>query len=295
MPYTADISRANPALFLFLVVQCFGVAAPMPGQPEVSKRVVAADAVNRIVDTLCQRCSVGMDVRDYFHIGILGFTTRGKLTMGGKPVVTSHIAGATPEQPFLPISKVVDVAGIEKRRVKENYGGGEIVEVTRRMPVWLRPERGFLSGGWGPLRGTLEFVKRPVVEWIALHSNSYPPTVILICDGYFTDGDPEPVTADIKNLSTNDGNVLFFTVHLSASETSPLQFPSWEEDVPKLHDGDSRQLFRLASVLPEGSRRSAASLGFTVDENSRGFILNADAVSLAQFMDIGTRGPSNLH
>ena len=34
MPYTADISRANPALFLFLVVQCFGMAAPMPGQAE---------------------------------------------------------------------------------------------------------------------------------------------------------------------------------------------------------------------------------------------------------------------
>ena len=163
------------------------------------------------------------------------------------------------------------------------------------MPVWLRPKGGVLSGGWDPLRGTLEFVKRPLVEWIAHHPNSYPPTVILICDGYFTDGDPEPVTAEIKNLRTNDGNVLFFTVHLSASETFPLQFPSREADVPTLRDGDSKQMFRLASVLPEGSRRAADSLGFKVDENSRGFILNADAVAVAQFLDIGTRGPSNLH
>ena len=92
--------------------------------------------------------------------------------MGGKPVITSHIAGSTPERPSLPISQVAEV---EEREVKENYGGEEIVEVTRRMPVWLRPNGGFLSGEWDPLRGTLEFVKRPLTEWIALHPNLKAP------------------------------------------------------------------------------------------------------------------------
>ena len=60
MPYTAEISRLNPGCFLFLVIQCM----TLPHE--------SADAVNRIVDTLSQRCSSGMDVRDYFHIGVLG-------------------------------------------------------------------------------------------------------------------------------------------------------------------------------------------------------------------------------
>ncbi|MBW7886468.1 MAG: VWA domain-containing protein, partial [Caldilineaceae bacterium] len=33
--------------------------------------------------------------------------------------------------------------------------------------------------------------------------------------------------------------------------------------------------------------------GYTVSENSRGFVFNADMVSLIKFLDIGTR-PSNL-
>ena len=55
MSYTADISKVNPALFIFLVIQSFGIVAPMPGQSGVSKMEVSADAVNRIVHTLSQR------------------------------------------------------------------------------------------------------------------------------------------------------------------------------------------------------------------------------------------------
>ena len=296
MPYSAEISRANPACFLFLVIQCMGMGFDMPGQEGQTKEDVAADAVNRIVSTLSQRCSSGMEVRDYFHIGILGFTTKGKLRMRGEPQINNYIAGTTPERPFLPISQVVEVAEIQERKVKEDYGGGEIVEVTRRMPVWLR--RSKKSKNWDPMCAMLRFVERPLAEWICQHPDSFPPIVIIICDGWSTDGDPQEEARSIKNLRTKDGNVLLFTVHLSSSEeASPTHFPSREDGLPSLGEGtdDSKMMFRMTSVLPEDSRRQAASLGFPVDELSRGFVLNADAVALAQFLDIGTRGPSNLH
>ena len=293
MPYTADISQANPACFLFLVIQCMGMDFPMPGQPGQTKEEVAVDSVNRIVDTLSQRCSAGMDVRDYFHIGILGFTTKGKLRMGGEPQINNYLAGTTPERPFLPISKVVDVVEIQERRVKENHGG-EIVEVTRRMPVWLR--RSTTSKNWDPMCAMLRFVKRPLGEWIDQHPNSYPPIVIIICDGWATDGDPQHEAQGIRNLRTGDGNALLFIVHLSSAQTSPTMFPAQEYGLPSLGEAtdDSKLMFRMASVLPEGSRRQATDLGFLVEEGSRGLILNADAVALAQFLDIGTRGPSSL-
>ena len=281
MPYTAEISRANPACFLFLVIQCLTVPA------------YSADAVNRIVDTLSQRCSSGMDIRNYFHIGILGFTTGGFLGTGSMKN-TYTLPGTTPERPFLPISQVVEVAEIEERKVKENYGGGEAVEVTRRMPVWLRHRRGFFD----PMCEMLKSIESPLTNWIDDHPNSYPPIVIVICDGYATDGDPLSAAQRIRSLRTNDGNVLLFTVHLSSNIGSrPTLFPSREDGLQSLGEGadDSKMMFRMTSVLPEGSRRAAADLGFAVDEESRGFVLNADAVSLAQFLDIGTRGPSNLH
>ena len=291
MPYSAEISRLNPACFLFLVVQCMGMTFHMDGR---LKGEVAADAVNRIVDTLAQRCSSGMDVRDYFHIGILGFSSEGYVFNRNKLVNTSVLAGTTPERPFLPISQVVEVAEIEKRQVREDFGGGEIVEVTRRMPVWLR----HYGGKWDPMCAMLRLVKRPLEDWIGQHPDSFPPIVIIVCDGWSTDGNPQEEAQRLKSLRTNDGNLLLFTVHLSSGKKArPTHFPCRERGLPSLGEGvdDSQMMFRMTSVLPESSRRQAASMGFRVDDNSRGFVLNADAVSLAQFLDVGTRGPSNLH
>jgi len=297
MPYTAEISRANPACFLFLVIQCMGMKDPVEiGRWEYRRKgEVAADAVNRIVDTLSQRCSSGMDVRDYFHVGILGFTSEGAIFNAKKLLNTYTLPSTTPERPFLPISQVVEVAEIQERKVKENYGGGEIMEITRRMPVWLRH---YDNGNWDPMRAMLQFVKPSLANWIDSHPYSYPPIVVIICDGWASDGDPLEDALTIKNLRTKDGNVLLFIVHLSNNgDSRPTMFPSRETGLHSLGEGqdDSKLMFRMTSVLPEGSRRAAADLGFAVDEESRGFVLNADAVSLAQFLDIGTRGPSNLH
>ena len=279
MAYSAEISRLNPACFLFLVIQCI----TLPRE--------SADAVNRIVDTLSQRCSSGTDIRDYFHIGILGFSTK----FFGTGIKTTYaLPGTSPEQPFLPISKVVDAATVEEKQVKEDYGNGEIVTVTRRMPVWLKHH----NGGLDPMCAMLRCVKPALAEWTKEHPDSYPPIVIIICDGYATDGNPLLDAQRIKNLRTNDGNALLFTVHLSHNNNSrPTLFPSREDGLLSLGEGtdDSKMMFRMASVLPEGSRRAAASLGFPVDELARGLVLNADPVALAQFLDIGTRGPANLH
>ena len=170
------------------------------------------------------------------------------------------------------------MADIEERQVREDYGGGEIVEVTRRMPVWLKHH----NGGLDPMCAMLRSVEPALAEWIGQHPDSYPPIVIIICDGYATDGNPLGDAERIKSLRTNDGNVLLFTVHLSHNNQSrPTLFPSREDGLLSLGEGtdDSKMMFRMASVLPEGSRRAANSLGFAADENSRGLVLNADAVA----------------
>ncbi len=280
MPYSAEISRLNPTCFLFLVIQCMTVPS------------YSADCVNRIVDNLVQRCSRGMDIRDYFHIGLLGFTTGGFLGMGGIRN-TYTLPGTTPERPFLLISQVAEAADIEEKRVKEVHGKGEAVEVTRRMPVWLRHR----NGGLDPMRGMLEAMEPPLRKWVNQHPDSYPPVVVIICDGYANDGNPYPEAERIKALQTNDGNVLLFTVHLSnRNRTRPTMFPAKEDGLQSLGENvdDARMMFRMASVLPDSIRWAAADMGLAVDELSRGLVLNADAVALAQFLDIGTRGPSNL-
>ena len=80
MPYAADISRNNPGCFLFLIDQSASMSGALGGQPGLRKMDGAADAVNKILDAISQRCSQGMDVRDYFDIGILGYGYGQKVT-----------------------------------------------------------------------------------------------------------------------------------------------------------------------------------------------------------------------
>jgi len=283
MPYSADISRANPGCFLFLVDRSGSMEGALAGQPGHRKMDQAADAINRILDAVSQRCSSGLDIRDYFHVGILGYNTDN----GGRPAIASALAGTSPEQPFLPISQVVETAQVVERAVRESDGAGGVIEVTRRFPVWLEPHAEYGT----PMCEALNYAAQALANWVGQYPDSFPPIVINVSDGRATDGDPEPLARGIMELQTSDGNALVFNVHLSEMATMPVQFPDSEEGLP---DELAVLLFRMSSVLPEGSRNLAASLDLTMNENSRGFVFNADMTSLVQFLDIGTRGPSDV-
>ncbi len=284
MSYTADISRNNPGCFLFLIDQSGSMSEALGGQPELRKMDGAADAVNRILDAISQRCSQGMDVRDYFHIGVLAYTTNDR----GEPDVRSALPGTSPEKPFLVISDVVEAATVEEREVREPDGAGGLVEVTRRFPVWLRPE-----ARWGtPMCEALSVASRALREWIADHPDSYPPMLISITDGAATDGNPVPLAEEIRALSTGDGNVLVYNAHLSAMSAMPIQYPSDESETPP--DEYALQMYRMSSVFPDPVVELAGGLGLPVLPGSRGYVYNADMVALVQFLDIGTRAASDL-
>ena len=285
MPYAADISRNNPGCFLFLIDQSASMGGALGGQPELRKMDGAADAVNRILDAISQRCSQGMDVRDYFHVGIITYTTDNK----GNPDVQSALPGTSSEQPFLTISQVVDAAEVEEKQVKESDGAGGLVEVTRKFPVWLRPE-----AKWGtPMCSALSTASDALQDWIAGNRSSYPPMVISVTDGAASDGDPVPLAGNIMDLETDDGNVLIYNAHLSEMSAMPVQYPADESGVPP--DEYAAQMFRMSSVFPDPVVELAAGMGLPVTQGSRGYVYNADMVALVQFLDIGTRAASDLH
>ena len=284
MPYAADISRNNPGCFLFLIDQSGSMSEALGGQPELRKMDGAADAVNRILDAISQRCSQGMDVRDYFQIGVLTYTTDKR----GEPELRSALPGTSPEAPFLSISDVVEAATVEERTVKEPDGAGGVVESTRKFPVWLSPE-----AHWGtPMCEALSAASRALGDWIAEHPDSYPPMLISITDGAAGDGNPVPLAEEIKAMSTGDGNVLVYTAHLSAMSAMPVQYPADESETPP--DEYAVQMFRMSSVFPDPVVELAGEMGLPVRPGSRGYVYNADMVTLVQFLDIGTRTASDL-
>ena len=276
MAYSAEISRANPSMFLFLLDQSGSMSDPFGGGGGKKDQKVA-DAINNLLFNLTIKCAKSEGVRDYYHVGVIGYGEKVAPALGGE------LAG----KELAPISKIADAPErIEERTKKVDDGAGGIIEQKVRFPIWFSP----VSKGGTPMSEAFKKAQQIIEGWIAAHPDSFPPIVINITDGESTDGNPLKSAEALRELHTSDGNVLLFNVHLSSKGGATFEFPTGEGELP---DQYAKQLFTMSSLLPEHIRSAAQQEGFQVTDTSRGFVFNADIVSVIRFLDIGTR-PSNL-
>jgi hypothetical protein len=278
MPYTAEISRANPSCFLFLIDQSGSMAGPFgAGESDRRKADGVADAINRLLQNLVIKCAKEEGVRDYYHVGVIGYGAR----VG--PAFSGSLAG----RELVPISEIGNMpARIEGRIRRVDDGAGGLVEQRIRFPIWFDP----VADGGTPMCQALGLAQRILQGWLAQHPDCFPPIVINITDGEATDGDPSGAAEAIRALSSSDGEVLLFNVHLSSQRATPIEFPDTEAVLP---DQFARLLFRMSSLLPAYMRSIAQEEGYKVSDGTRGFVFNADIVAVIRFLDIGTR-PSDL-
>jgi hypothetical protein len=278
MTYTAEISRTNPSCLLFLIDQSGSMDDSFgAGESNRKKADGVADAINRLIQNLVIKCAKSEGVRDYYHVGVLGYGTKTGPAFGG-PLAGKELA---------PISEIADnPARVEERTKKVDDGAGGLVDQTVKFPIWFDA----VSKGGTPMCAVLGQAKDILTRWLADHPSGFPPIVINITDGESTDGDPTAAAEAVRGLAGDDGNVLLFNVHLSSHRATPIEFPDNEEGLP---DQYAKLLFTISSVLPTYMRSVAQSEGFPVTDGTRGFVFNADMVSVIRFLDIGTR-PSNL-
>ena len=130
-----------------------------------------------------------------------------------------------------------------------------------------------------------------VSGFVKEHPACFPPIVINITDGKPSDGDPRPQAAALRAIASQDGNALFFNLHISACGEKPILFPSSESVLP---DNHARLMFRMSSSLPPAMLRQAQILEMPVSPGAVGFGFNADMASLITFLDIGTRVDSRI-
>jgi hypothetical protein len=277
--YSAEISRDNPSCFLFLVDQSTSMREEISaGDGTQQKASGVADSVNRWLQELSIKCAKADGVRDYYHVGVLGYGH----TVG--PGFVGEIAG----REIVPISEIADnPARLEERSKKIPDGTGGLVEQTVRVPVWFDP----IADGGTPMCRAATEAERIMQNWLTEYPDCFPPTVIHITDGEATDGQPHERLRGISEMASSDGNVLVFNIHLSANPNAePVSFPDSADCLP---DEYSKMLFETASSLTPTMRALAREHGFEPSETARSFVLNADMVLLVQAIDIGTR-PSNL-
>jgi hypothetical protein len=273
MAFTAEISRTNPTCLLFLVDQSKSMDGPFGGEQGKKKSEGVADGINRLLQNLVLKCAKADGVRDYFHVGVIGYGTE----------VAPRLASTSADQPLAPISEVANSPlRIEQRRRMVDDGAGGLAEQAFKFPIWFEPT----AGGKTAMNGAFTLAKSVVSDFISTYPNCFPPLIINLTDGKPTDANPLDAAVDLKGLKSTDGNVLVFNAHLSSSPAPPVCFPAEESG---LADKYAKLLFRMSSILPPKLMAAARDDGYPINGPARGFVFNADLVAVIRFLDIGTR------
>jgi Mg-chelatase subunit ChlD len=276
LSYSIVVSRKRPACLILLVDQSFSMNFPIAGT-ETKKKDAVADVVNNVLYNAVLASTKEDGVRHYFDVGILSYG------------VDDGVKSAF-DQDLVSIGWVADNP---RRWVRKEWeepdGQGGTVQMEQEMPVWLEP----FAKGKTLMRSAFERTLAVVMQWTDKHPDSFPPIVLHITDGGFTDNeeDPAPVAQELQDQSTNAGGALVFNCHLSHTEGQTMMFPS--AVAADGLEGRARQLHDISSPLPEPMRKEAISMGYQVEVGARGYVRNADLASLVNFLDIGTRPALN--
>jgi len=274
MAYSAEISRINPTSFLFLIDQSGSMSDAWGQDQTVSKAHSVAAMLNHLLQTLSIRCAKEEGVRGYFEIAVIGYGA----------TVGNAFTGSFQSEKFISISDLANqplrLTEVEK---KVEDGAGGLVSETVKIPIWVED----VSNNGTPMCRAISMAHDWLSEWIGVHPNAYPPTVLNISDGQANDGDPRSAAAALTSLATSDGNVLMYNVCISSeSGTKAITFPDEGDSLP---DEYARLMFEMSSVLTPYMRECAAGESFAVSEASRFFFFQADPVATIKFLDIGTR------
>src|SRR5215470_17727944 len=129
--YIAEISRAAPTLFIFLLDQSESMEDPFGGSGATSKAGFISDAVNRVLHDLVIRSTKTEEVRNYYYISVIGYGST------VEPALVGPLAG----RELVSIAEVADYpARIEIRSKTVTDASGETSTSPVRFPIWVDPK-----------------------------------------------------------------------------------------------------------------------------------------------------------
>lgn len=283
--YTAQITRNTPTAFIFLVDHSISMRqmTNLFGE-EMTMAEAAARIVNRQINELVLRCIKSNEVRHYYDIAVIGYGEKAYSGWSGDLEGRDFVS---PEElRDHPYKKIITR---EEKRTRK----GVVVKEVEKVQ-WMEARH---DGSWTHLHKAFSQAEKLLNEWMEKHHDKdcYPPTIINITDGEFNGATKEDVLQqanELKSMFTNDGNVILFNIHFTASKSA-------EEVVCPIEISElgrnsyAETLFNMSSLLPE---RYNTDISRCLNDNRTGrhraMGVNADATTLLKLMDIGT--PTNI-
>ena len=283
-PYTAQITRNTPTAFIFLVDQSVSMRRMTNLYGE---QITLAEAVARIVNkqlyNLILSCVKMDDVRHYYDIAVIGY---GHEVYSGWNGTLAGRDFVSPEELKNNPYKIITVReGVRTRK------GVQVKEIEKNQ--WLEAK---CDGKWTHVHKAFDRAKVLLEEWMEEHheKDCYPPTIINITDGQFTNATREEIIQranELKAMFTNDGNVLLWNIHITPDNIEQVLLPVNKEEL----NGDkySELLYDMSSLLPTRYNQPISDIrNDPMDLRHVAMAVNTDMSTLIQLMDIGT--PTNI-
>lgn len=271
------VTRDRPALFTFLLDCSNSMNRVVRGS--VHRRHIVASTVNNILATLVDRSArEDGSFHRYFDVGVYGYGVGDGRSVSGMLDDGLLSIGTVAEQ----------VRRWETVEFEQKLPDGSVAVGHRERPIWIEP---MANRRGHTVTDTAFRTLLPVVEeWVDRHSDSIPPIVLHITDGGWPPEEaPHDAIRSIQEIATSLGSVLVFNCHVSFGSERPLVFPQ-PAAAERLADARMRDLLDLSSPLPPNMITLASESGYAVEPGARGYVLNADAAILSDFVDIGTLG-----
>ena len=255
--YSAEISRANPTSFVFLVDQSASMQDPIGSGEGERKCDVVANALNRLLSELAIKCAKEEGIRDYFYVSVFGYGSS-----GAGPALSGPLAG----RDLVPLSEIAaSPARLATRNKKVPDGAGGLVEQEVKFPIWVDP----VANGGTPMSSALTKAESVVSRWLNEHPACYPPVVLNLTDGEANDvasldlsGVQEDLVQAVFETGTPTVVVLINGRPLSTRWTSehvPALVEAWQpgerggEAVADVLFGNYNPTGRLAISVPRHS------------------------------------------
>jgi hypothetical protein len=303
-PYTQELSRQYPGLFVILLDQSSSMRDSISGYPiNQTKAHLVTRMVNDVIQGLIDRAGIeetNPGIRKkYAYLSVLGYdnTVRPLLSTVSTPVDIPTLA----RNPRGSVTENHEIRDKNNKLVRIAY---------EEKNFWVEPyDQGYLTN----MKSAFEEAREIIKNWLAHppelispdlgyqmpRKECFPPVVINVTDGYYNDGgNPRPIINDICKMGTTNGNVLVFNCHFSTNNQQEKVFPKdisevhsivpQSPDEPYIRDY-MEQMFYMSSVIPDPLiDRAQREMRKLVPSGAHGVIYNASFEVLAQFLRWGT-------
>jgi len=277
--YNARITRQNPTGFIILIDQSGSMSEDITiREYKTTKADAVSYATNLLLSELIFRSKRDEGVNDYFEIAVIGYkgdSAKSLIKGSNSFIKPSQLIAMNPRQKEITMERVLP--------------NGDISFSSIKQPYWIESQ----SEGSTPMYSALSHAHDLASTWCKRVNNidSYPLTIFNITESESTDANDESlneIATKIKNLKTNNGNVILINIHISNTELhNPTIFPSSHSELPK--NKYAQLLFDMSSIMPQLYNESIREI---TKNNSappyRGMSYNTSITELISMMNIGS-------